>query len=229
VILLPLLLGACAPSADDPPDPPVDTVDTVDVDTPDEDTVEDSSADPVDTGPATLDHPFADRVVSFTPGAGAGYGQANMPDVVLGPPHGAGPLAGSLHVVSLGDGGELTLELFTPIVDGEGPDLIVFENPFQGWTELGEVAVSEDGEDWVTFACDAATGAGCAGVWPVLSHPDNGVSPTDPSVSGGDLFDLASIGVLQARFVRVRDTGTNPYEGNTGGFDLDAVAAVARP
>ena len=67
---------------------------------------------------------------------------------------------------------------------------------------------------------------GCAGVTPTFSHPDNSVSPNDPEVSGGDAFDLADLGLQSARFVRIRDTGTNPYEGVAGGFDLDAVAVV---
>lgn len=45
-----------------------------------------------------------------------------MPDVVLGSPEGKGDRAGSLHVVSLGRGGEIVLA-FDGIVDGDGPDL----------------------------------------------------------------------------------------------------------
>ena len=44
-------------------------------------------------------------------------------------------------------------------------------------------------------------------------------------VSGGDQFDLATLGVTEARFVRIRDmqeAGAAP----TAGFDLDAVAIV---
>jgi hypothetical protein len=60
----------------------------------------------------------------------------------------------------------------------------------------------------------------------VHSSPDNGLSPTDPAVAGGDGFDLATLGVARARFVRIRDSGANGYGGTTGGFDLDAVAVV---
>ena len=49
---------------------------------------------------------FVTDVVSFTPGECAGFGLPAMPDVVKGPPVGAGALAGSLDVVSLGIGGE---------------------------------------------------------------------------------------------------------------------------
>jgi hypothetical protein len=44
--------------------------------------------------------------------------------------------------------------------------------------------------------------------------------------AGGDAFDLADIGLQRARFVRIRDSGENPYEGTAGGFDLDALAVV---
>ncbi len=53
---------------------------------------------------------------------------------------------------------------------------------------------------------------------------ENEVDATDPAVAGGDAFDLADLGVTQARYVRITDrvdlTGTN------GTFDLDAVAIV---
>ena len=67
---------------------------------------------------------------------------------------------------------------------------------------------------------------GCAGVNPVLANRTNGVDPTDPALAGGDAFDLADVGLARARYVRIRDSGVNPYEGTTGGFDLDALAVV---
>jgi hypothetical protein len=45
-------------------------------------------------------------------------------------------------------------------------------------------------------------------------------------VAGGDGFDLATIGVSRARFVRIRDSGANSYSGTSGGFDLDALSVV---
>lgn len=184
--------------------------------------------------PLTTD-PFADRVVSFTPGAYAGYGQNLLPGVVLGPPQGQGPTEGSLDVLSLGRQGSIVLE-FTDIVavDGPGVDLLVFENPFvkpDGTTfaETGVVAVSEDGITWREFPCSARNRPnypGCAGVKTVYSNPDNGISPTDPAVAGGDGFDLAAVGLSRASFIRIRDSGANGYSNNSGGFDLDAVSIV---
>ncbi|WP_224369528.1 cell surface protein [Hyalangium versicolor] len=183
-----------------------------------------------DAGPRQVD-PFADRVVSFQPGEAAGFGQDLFPGVVLGPPRGEGSSQGSLDVLSLGRQGVIVLEFTDWVpVDGPGVDLLVFENPFGRFAETGVVAVSDDGLTWHEFPCDAtnpdAGYPGCAGVHPVFSHPDNGISPTDPSVAGGDGFDLSEVGVSRARFVRIRDSGANGYGGIAGGFDLDAVSVV---
>ena len=74
-------------------------------------------------------------------------------------------------------------------------------------------------------AADASPPVGCAGYAPVFANGDLGISSVDPTVSGGDQFDLATIGTTNARFVRIRDVqgaGAAP----TAGFDLDAVAIV---
>ncbi len=173
--------------------------------------------------------PFADSVVTFTPGPQAGFGASAMPDIVLGPPRGSGEQAGGVHVVSLGRGGTIVVAFDdVGVVDGPGDDLLVFENPFVGWIETGEVSVSEDGQNWHTWPCvaDAAEPktSGCAGVAPVLAHDDSAALASSPELAGGDAFDLADVGLARARFVRITDTGTNTYEGNSGGFDLDAVA-----
>lgn len=176
--------------------------------------------------------PFADRVVAFRAGEGAGFGQDRFPQVVLGAPIGGGATMGGLDVLSLGKGGEIVLE-FTDIiaVDGPGPDVLVFENPFPGFEETARVAASEDGVTFQEWPCDPEDAAGgfpgCAGVRPVLSSPDNGVPATDPAQAGGDAFDLAAVGLSRARFLRVRETQRGrAYGPPAGGFDLDAVAVV---
>lgn len=176
----------------------------------------------------------ASEVVSFDPGDGAGFGAEAMPGVVLGPPHGGGATAGSTDVVSLGAGGEIVLGFGAyDIVDGPGPDFLVFENPFfvggdpkTVFKELGEVSVSEDGVSWVTFPCDAAayTTSQCAGWHPVYAETPE-IRADDPDEAGGDPFDLAAIGLPRARYVKIRDLskgGAAP----TAGFDLDAVSIV---
>jgi len=170
---------------------------------------------------------FAEGVVSFDPGPNAGFGSVSMPDIVLGPPVGAGDAAGSIDVVSLGLEGEIVLELGAPAIDGPGVDLLVFENAFIGWVEPGEVSVSADGETWYAFECsDEEPFDGCAGVAPVFSSTANDLDPADPTVAGGDQFDLAEVGLSEAPYVRIRDIGMGAYEGVTGGFDLDAIARV---
>jgi hypothetical protein len=185
--------------------------------------------------------PFADAVVSFTPGSGAGFGADELPGIVLGPPRGGGPIQQSLDVVSLGNDGVITLRFDLPVLcDGPGPDLTVFENAFHVNTpdgpvfeEYGIVSVSQDGVHFVEFLYDKDTHAGLAGRTPVLSAPDNGIDPLDPGVSGGDQFDLADVGLAWAAYVRITDPGDAiPDPGNRippgdkGGFDLDALAAL---
>jgi hypothetical protein len=178
---------------------------------------------------------FASCVLSFEPGEGAGHGQDAFPDIVYGPPKGAGTSMGSLDTLSLGRGGEIAFGFGgNAIVDGPGPDFLIFENAFYiagnpdaVFAEPGEVSVSEDGVSWTTFPC-ASQGypyTGCAGWHPVLASADNGVSPFDPTAAGGDAFDLADVGLTRARYVRIRDVsmaGAAP----TAGFDLDAAAIV---
>ncbi len=183
------------------------------------------------------DHlPYADEVVAYRPGLGAGFGQEEMPEVVLGPPAPGPPSAGSLDVVSLGADGEIVMGFGgRSIVDGPGADLIVFENPFwvggdpdRPFAELGAVAVSADGQIWQEFPCDpqreGSFDPGCAGWRPRLEFEACDAVPLDPTVCGGDPFDLADVGLAEVRFVRIRDlAGGSPP---SAGFDLDAVGGV---
>jgi len=198
------------------------------------------SSEPDPVGPAPNDElvpkaPYASELVAFDAGEAAGFGAEKLPDVVFGPPKGKGSGAGSLDVVSLGKGGSIVIGFGAhTIIDGEGPDFIVFENAFWAggdpaavFAEPGEVSVSLDGEAWHTFECDAAGDgagryAGCAGWSPTLEYDATRVAELTPEVTGGDAFDLAELGLVEARFVRVRDRaelGAAP----TAGFDLDAI------
>ena len=183
---------------------------------------------------SAVGEPFAVELVSFTPGDGAGFGQDRLPRVVLGPPRGGGESMGSLDVLSLGERGEVVVRLGIDAVDGPGADLIVFENAFRAsggpiYSEPGFVSLSEDAESWVDHPCDAeGTMEGCAGVRPVFANADiNDLDPTDPALAGGDAFDLATVGLARARFVRIRDAGVSRGFGpDNVGVDLDAVAVV---
>ena len=185
---------------------------------------------------------FVTSVVRFAPGDCAGFGVTSLPDIVMGPPQGAGDHMGGLDVVSLGEGGEIVVG-FAPraIKDGPGPDFIVFENAFfvagdpqNPFAERGEVSVSEDGATWKTFPCTAtkAPFGACSGWKPVYSSPENGISPFDVARAGGEAYDLADVGLSRARFVRVRDVGATkcpsdpPQKTTNLGYDLDAIAIV---
>lgn len=193
--------------------------------------------------PVAAQDPFADAVAAYTPGTNGGFGAELLPGIVLGPPRGAGLLQGSFDVVALGRGGAITLRFDLPVIcDGPGADFTVFENAFHSgspggplFTEYGYVAISQDGTTFIEFPHDAVTRAGLAGQTPVLSHPDNGIDPLDPTASGGDQFDLAAVGLAWASYVRITDVaGAIPDVGDlpqfsvapNAGFDLDGVAAL---
>ena len=196
---------------------------------------------------------FVTAVVSFSPTDCAGFGQSAMPGIVEGPPVGGGTGHGSTDVVSLGSGGSIVVS-FAPnaIVDGPGPDFIVFENPFwiggdssNPYAEPGEVSVSDDGVTWASFPCTPTSTrrsvTARASKPPyrqlrrlagrLLATRRTGYSPVDPSVAGGLALDLATVGLTHARYVKIVDqtheacpeAGPRP---DTNGFDLDAVAIV---
>ena len=185
--------------------------------------------------------PFVDRVVSYQIGSGGGKGEDKLPDIVLGPPQGGGKLKAGQDVFSLGKDGVIVLEFVdNEVIDGEGPDFIVFENPFlaepgndpdYGFFELGKVEVSFDGITWHEFPYDTASKKNCAGYRPVLANSEkNDISPMDVEKAGGDTFDQKELGVKVIRFVRITDVQSFGGDDGFAGFDLDAVAAVhSRP
>lgn len=195
----------------------------------------DSPPDPLEPECPESTRGFATEVVSYEFGEGQDFGQDAFPENVLGGPRGGGCCQGSLHVTSLGDGGHVVLGFGErTIVDGDGPDFIVFENPF--WissdpenplAELGRVAVSRDGQEWVEFACEPTSEVpydpGCAGFRPVLANVTraDGPDPWDANTAGGDPYDLADVGLDEARYVRITDIA-----GDGVVFDLDAVAVI---
>lgn len=192
---------------------------------------------PREPGAGAEVEPFVDRVVSFEPGAGAGFGKDGFPMIVLGPPRGGGKLLASTHVLALGQRGRITLEFVdNEVVDGPGPDILIFENAFlqapgnnpdQGFFELARVEVSVDGVEWKPFPYDTGTKKGCAGYRPVLANSEqNSIQPTDAEQAGGDAFDLMDVGLKRARFVRITDLDNGRGENGTAGFDLDAIVAL---
>jgi hypothetical protein len=124
------------------------------------------------------------------------------------------------------------------------------------YAEPATVEVSEDGTTWVAFPYDAGALAasagleldramhlvleGLAGITPTFTGnwlvPDS-IPAWDPSGpggvsgAGGEAFDLATVGLDEARYVRITDADVrNGPPGSAEGFDLDAVIALhARP
>ena len=168
-------------------------------------------------------YPFIDEVVSIDYGEGAGFGQENYPDIVYGPPMGGGEHSGSLDVLTIGEGGSIVFSFRdVDVLNEDGTDLIIFENPFVGWTEPAIASASIDGITWVEWPCDQSTWEGCVGITPVLSHPNNCIDATDPTLAGGDSLDLADIGMESARYIKITDAGIS----GLGGFDLDAAVVL---
>ncbi len=163
---------------------------------------------------------IADAVVEAP---GAREGVFGDPSLATNGVRGGGASQGSLDVFSIRPGEHLVLEWTgRRAVDGPGPDLAVFENPFDffGGTFVDPVVVevSRDGAAWVAFPhrYDAAdSGAysyrredwvGFAGRTPVALHEEtNPLDPFDPA-AGGDTFDLASLGD-GAEASRIREEG----------------------
>jgi hypothetical protein len=161
----------------------------------------------------------------------------------------------SFPVVSLGDGGSITLTFDLPIANGVGADFAVFENSFvDDFLELAFVEVSSDGTHFYRFPSISLT--------PTATQIGP-FSPLDPTnlhnLAGkyragfGTPFDLSDLtpfagvelDLMNIRYVRVRDVvgsidplfGSTDSEGrlindpwptnfSTGGFDLDAIAVL---
>ena len=154
-----------------------------------------------------------DNIIFQLEGGTYPHGNSLFPDssLALGGPR--GDSLGSLHVVTLGVQGELVLgfELGQAVTDLPGPDFIVSENPNGSpwrFAELIRVGVSTDALNYAFFPTwcnvpapvgpygmiDPSLVSGFAGVELVWANVDaNSIDPFDPSVAGGDVFDLAEL------------------------------------
>jgi hypothetical protein len=159
----------------------------------------------------------------------------------------------STEVVSLGDGGSITLTFSAPIINGPGFDFAVFENSFSdNFLELAFVEVSSDGSRFVRFPATSLTPyntqVGSFGtIDPTNIHNLAGKyrggfgTPFDLS----DLADSSGLNINNIRFVRITDVvgsitppfATYDAQGNivndpfptpftSGGFDLDGVGLI---
>jgi OOP family OmpA-OmpF porin len=145
---------------------------------------------------------WADAVVSFTPGDPAPK-RSGDPSAALGKPdyQGTDDAKDEATYVSLGHGGDLVLELTDNLlVDGEGPDLAIFEIGPE--VEPILVAISEEGKDWIN--ADRVEGATC-------------VVDIAPFVKPGQRF----------RFVKLTDAeAAKSNDSEWPGADVDAVGAI---
>lgn len=150
------------------------------------------------------------------------------PENLLGPPTGEGPTAGTLEVCSLGYGGVATLEFVNNIIiDGPGPDLIVFENAFYfggcdwsgqwqhaTWNETALVEASQDGIEWFRFPSDY--------------NPNNITCGIEPFANTSSFSGIAGV---HAAYAHINPDGTleagiDPTDPETAGGDSFDLADI---
>ncbi len=148
---------------------------------------------------------WASSVVSITRGP-EDNSNPNSPLASYGSPSNALGYADgvSSHVVSLGDGGSITLSFATPIANGAGADFAVFENGFLSggaglaYLELAFVDVSSDGVHFFRF-------------------PSVSQTQTTTQVGAFGLLDASNLHDLAGKYIAGYGTG----------FDLSELAGVS--
>lgn len=109
---------------------------------------------------------------------GGGLVNYGVPSDALG----AAGSSTSQSILSLGDGGSITVTFDQPIVDGDGFDFAVFENSFSDtFLELALVEVSSNGSDFIRF--DAVS-----------------LTPTDTQVGGFGALDTTNLDNLAGKY-----------------------------
>jgi hypothetical protein len=191
---------------------------------------------------------FATQVVDYSPGT-LGSGEVSTTANVLGGPVGGGLATGSTDVLSLGEGGSVTLGFDVTIADGPGVDFTVFENAIEFgdvFAEVFFVEVSTDGSVFARFPTSYVgpqdppdftlmpygTYDGFGGHQPVLANVFTGANdPFDPARSGGESFDLAALAdrpevlsgavdLAQIHFVRLVDAPTGGGSTDSAGHPV---------
>lgn len=173
-------------------------------------------------GPMDINEPGLGDVTFGAPGNALGEADCNY-----------------LDVVSLGDGGEITLTFTPPITNGTGDDFVIFENGFPSggylFAELAFVEVSTDGYSFARFPSVSLTPDPIEG-YDILDptdvynlagkHPGGNVYPCqgtafdladlvgDPLVTGGQ------VNLAQIVYVRVVDVIGNGTTEDDAGRDI---------
>jgi len=184
-----------------------------------------------------------DTVYSFNPGSGQNSGQSEefFPMNIFGLPSQIAsefvPAAGPDEVLSIGMDGEIIVGFKDKVLyNGEGPDFTIFENVFRNpangklFVEPAIVSVSKDGLQYYEFPHNYETLVGCAGITPTFGDQD----PFNPEVSGGDSFDLSTLGLDYIKYIKIKDfthiiskdRDHFYFDFILSGFDLDAVVAI---
>jgi len=177
----------------------------------------------------------------------------------------------SLHAVQGGtasaSGGQVILAFENNIVEsGPGEDFTVFENvlfiggnPDRRFMEPAMVSVALFEGEWYRFPIDVVPRADTSSTPPAMDpfyynrgfagrNATTGDTPTDPTRSGGDAFDLASLGqpgLTWIRYIKLESPGHAAIPDDVGGdlvehtslfgslsgngssgFDLDAITAI---
>ncbi len=179
------------------------------------------------------------------------YGEG-VTDTWRTPARALGPADGtSVDVVSLGEGGRIVMTFSTPIADGDGWDLVVFENSFNAaFLELAWIEVSSDGETFLRFDNLSLIDGAVAG-YGTLDPTEVGSLAGTYAQGWGAPFDLAALAnhlevrdgtvdLQEISYVRVVDVlgdGSSldslgdviwdPYPTlESAGFDLDAIGVL---
>ena len=184
-----------------------------------------------------------DTLISFKPGEGQNLGQNPplFPNNIFGLPSKIAtetiPETSENEICSLGLKGEIIIGFKDiNIIDGEGADFTIFENAFVNpinhkiFAEPAIVSVSNDGINYITFPYDTVSLQGCAGTIPTYGNKN----PFNPAESGGNSFDLATLGIQSVNYIKIKDitniilnNHSHPFFDPTlTGFDLDAVVAI---
>ncbi len=114
----------------------------------------------------------------------------------------------SLPVVSLGDGGRITLTFDRPIANGPGADFAVFENGVADFLELAFVEVSSNGTVFFRF-------------------PSVSLTQTATQIDGFGLVDPTDINNLAGKYLRGFGTPFDLAElAGTPGLDLGSITHI---
>jgi len=183
-----------------------------------------------------------------------GHRQINQPDSGLASVGNENSAVGKSRkngVISLGDGGSVTVYFNPPIINGPGFDFAVFENAFNdSFLELAHVEISENGIDFYRFPSVSLTQtdsqtASFGATFPEKIHNLAGKY----RMPYGTPFDISEINgpnlPSQFHYVRIIDVigstdtalGSKDSKGNiindpwptnfaSSGFDLDAIGVI---